>query len=170
MLSLILTTTLTTSVGISIKYQPLLALKVEVAIADPSAQSATFPDRLLSQHLKNTYNRNQRIADTREFHIQFYRGDPEKREETLQRLHQNLEEEPTKQQSERKEEAKSYYDRAKTSAASGNLQAAIADLDRAISLKPKYALAYFNRGITKSELGDKQGAIFSFNRAIDSIE
>jgi tetratricopeptide (TPR) repeat protein len=136
------------------------------SIATPSSQVLTFPD-LLSQHSKNTHDRHLQIADTREFNAQSYTGDPEKREETLQRLRENIEDEPTRQEKERKEEAKSYYNRAKTSATSGNLQAAISDFDRAISLQPKYALAYFQRGMAKSKLGDRQGALADYNRAID---
>ena len=43
---------------------------------------------------------------------------------------------------------------------------AIADYNKAIQLKPDYALAYYNRGITKSDLKDYKGAITDYNKAI----
>jgi tetratricopeptide (TPR) repeat protein len=138
-----------------------------IAIAAPSSPAAIFPDRLLSQYSKNIHDGDRKIADTREIHVQFHTGNPENREETLQRTHERLEDEPSKQERARKEEAKSYYDRGKTSATSGNFQAAIADFDLAISFKPKYALAYFNRGMARYQLGDKQGALADYNMAID---
>jgi tetratricopeptide (TPR) repeat protein len=45
-------------------------------------------------------------------------------------------------------------------------QGAFADYDRAIQLKPDYAIAYYNRGGVRSALGDKKGAISDFDRAI----
>ena len=43
---------------------------------------------------------------------------------------------------------------------------AIADYNKAIQLKPDYALAYYNRGITKFDLKDYNGAITDYNKAI----
>jgi tetratricopeptide (TPR) repeat protein len=46
-------------------------------------------------------------------------------------------------------------------------QGALADLNRAIQLKPSYGNAYYNRGILKLEnLQDTQGALADFNHAI----
>jgi tetratricopeptide (TPR) repeat protein len=45
-------------------------------------------------------------------------------------------------------------------------QGAIADFDKTIELKPKFAQAYGDRGDTKSRLGDDKGAIVDYDRAI----
>lgn len=141
-----------------LKLTSLILGSIAIAIATPSSQAATFP----AQHSKNIHNRDRQIAQTQSF--EYYTGDPENREETLVGIREDVNEyEPSKE----KKEAKSYYDRGKNSAASGDLQAAIADFDRAIKLKPQYALAYFNRGRAKYRLDDKQGARADYNSAID---
>ena len=43
---------------------------------------------------------------------------------------------------------------------------ALADYDKAITLKPDYADAYNNRGILRSEMGDQAGALADYDKAI----
>lgn len=47
----------------------------------------------------------------------------------------------------------------------GNYKGAIADLTRAIKIKPDAANAYYSRGTAKAKLGDNQGAIADYNKA-----
>jgi tetratricopeptide (TPR) repeat protein len=49
----------------------------------------------------------------------------------------------------------------------GDKQAAIADFDQAIKLKPDYADAYYNRGNSRQVLGEKQRAIADFQKAAE---
>jgi tetratricopeptide (TPR) repeat protein len=48
----------------------------------------------------------------------------------------------------------------------GDLQGAIADLDKAIAINPQYADAYNNRGLTYKALREYQKAIADYNKAI----
>ncbi|MBM3150059.1 MAG: tetratricopeptide repeat protein, partial [Chloroflexi bacterium] len=48
----------------------------------------------------------------------------------------------------------------------GKLDLAISDFNKAIELRPNYALAYFNRGITLQLKGDTMAAIADYNKAI----
>ncbi len=48
----------------------------------------------------------------------------------------------------------------------GDYKGAIAVLNQAIKINPKYAQAYIGRGIARNLLGDNQGAIADFNTAI----
>ena len=48
----------------------------------------------------------------------------------------------------------------------GNHEAAIADFDQAIYLKPDYVVAYCNRGIAKRKLEKYEEAIADYNQAI----
>ena len=47
----------------------------------------------------------------------------------------------------------------------GDKKGAIADYNKAIELKPDYALAYSDRGLVRSELGDKKGALEDLQKA-----
>ncbi|MBC6480408.1 MAG: tetratricopeptide repeat protein [Hormoscilla sp. GM7CHS1pb] len=49
----------------------------------------------------------------------------------------------------------------------GDKEGAIADYNKAIEIKPDYALAYNNRGNARYNLGDKEGAIADYNKAIE---
>lgn len=51
--------------------------------------------------------------------------------------------------------------------AKGNLDAALADYDRALSLRPDFAEVYVNRGNARYVKGDKAGALADFDRAVD---
>ena len=48
----------------------------------------------------------------------------------------------------------------------GNLEQALADLNRAIEIAPNNADAYYNRGKARTELRDPQGAIADYTEAI----
>ncbi len=67
------------------KLSSLVLGLLTIAIAAPITPATTFTDRLVSRHSKNIQDRHQQLADTREFNVEFYSGDPERREETLQR-------------------------------------------------------------------------------------
>ena len=45
---------------------------------------------------------------------------------------------------------------------------AVADIDKAIELKPKHADAYYCRGASYRELGQYGNAVADFDKAIDS--
>jgi tetratricopeptide (TPR) repeat protein len=60
-----------------------------------------------------------------------------------------------------------YYNRAHAKSDKGDYDGAIADLNRAIELDPKYASAYNNRGLAKQGKGDLDGAIADWTRAIE---
>ena len=47
--------------------------------------------------------------------------------------------------------APTYYNRGTTNLAAGNLERAIADFTKAISLNPKYAEAYYNRAVAHNK-------------------
>ncbi|WP_310483381.1 tetratricopeptide repeat protein, partial [Chamaesiphon sp. VAR_48_metabat_403] len=47
----------------------------------------------------------------------------------------------------------------------GNSQGAIASYERAIQIRPKYALAYLNRGIAYARAGNRDRAIADFQFA-----
>ena len=49
----------------------------------------------------------------------------------------------------------------------GQHEAALADYDKAIDLKPDYADAYSNRGVAKAALGQHDNALDDYDRAID---
>jgi membrane associated rhomboid family serine protease/Flp pilus assembly protein TadD len=49
----------------------------------------------------------------------------------------------------------------------GDLDATIAQCDRAIQLNPKFAEAYCNRGVAKAKKGDLDGALIDCDRAIE---
>jgi tetratricopeptide (TPR) repeat protein/S1-C subfamily serine protease len=49
----------------------------------------------------------------------------------------------------------------------GDPKGAIADLDRAININPKYPETYLSRGLLKSEFGDLKGAMADIDRAIN---
>jgi tetratricopeptide (TPR) repeat protein len=59
-----------------------------------------------------------------------------------------------------------YNDRGVAKFRSGNIQGAIQDYDRAISIAPKYGESYVNRGIAKFRVGNVKGAIQDYDRAI----
>ncbi len=59
-----------------------------------------------------------------------------------------------------------YFASAKAKYEKGDLEGAIADLDRAIAINPKYGDAYTWRGAAKGARGDVEGAIADFERAI----
>src|SRR5436190_22500481 len=63
--------------------------------------------------------------------------------------------------------AEEFNDRGIARRAKGDLDGAIADYDRAISLSPAYALAYYNRGIARGDRGDREGAIADYNKAVE---
>jgi S1-C subfamily serine protease/tetratricopeptide (TPR) repeat protein len=60
-----------------------------------------------------------------------------------------------------------YNIRATIKLRSGDIKGAIADLDRAININPKYSEPYLTRGLLRSELGDPKGAIADVDRAIN---
>ena len=49
----------------------------------------------------------------------------------------------------------------------GKLEEAILNYDKAIELKPNYAVAYNNRGVAKQELGRHEEAILDLDKAIE---
>jgi tetratricopeptide (TPR) repeat protein/S1-C subfamily serine protease len=60
-----------------------------------------------------------------------------------------------------------YNIRATIKLQSGDAKGAIADLDLAININPKYPEAYLTRSLLRSELGDAKGAIADLDRAIN---
>jgi Flp pilus assembly protein TadD len=48
----------------------------------------------------------------------------------------------------------------------GDVNGALADLDRALQNDPHYVMAYTNRGIARAGMGDSQGAMADFTQAI----
>jgi hypothetical protein len=59
-----------------------------------------------------------------------------------------------------------YYNRANGKSKLGDIQGAIDDYDRVISIDPNHVKAYYGRGIIKSKLGYIQGAIDDYDRII----
>ncbi|WP_176630160.1 tetratricopeptide repeat protein [Desulfolutivibrio sulfoxidireducens] len=51
--------------------------------------------------------------------------------------------------------------------AKGNLDAALADYDRALDLRPDFAEVYVNRGNARYSKGNKAGALSDFDRAVE---
>src|SRR5207244_2718255 len=49
----------------------------------------------------------------------------------------------------------------------GNLPGALADINRALEMNPRYAEAYNNRGIVRQVMGDLAGALADFTSAVD---
>src|SRR5580658_4862881 len=62
--------------------------------------------------------------------------------------------------------AEQYCQKALSEFESGDWEAAIADCNRAIALKPDYEMAYCGRGVVKIAKRDYDGAIADFDRAI----
>jgi serine/threonine protein kinase len=62
--------------------------------------------------------------------------------------------------------AEDFYKRANEKQERGNLQAAIADFDQAIKLRPNYSEAFNSRGNARYSLGDRQGAISDYDEAL----
>jgi tetratricopeptide (TPR) repeat protein len=63
--------------------------------------------------------------------------------------------------------AADYFLKAEEKFENGDFKGAVASLDQAIAINPKYADAYNNRGLVKvQKLNDVQGALADFNRAI----
>jgi len=48
-----------------------------------------------------------------------------------------------------------------------DLEGALADCNRAIELKPDFAVAYNNRGMVKQVKGDLDGALEDYNKALN---
>ncbi|MEC4983368.1 MAG: tetratricopeptide repeat protein [Oscillatoria sp. PMC 1068.18] len=59
-----------------------------------------------------------------------------------------------------------YYNRGTVYSREGNNQAAIADFNRALDLKPNYAAAFNNRGNAHFEIGDEDEAIADYSQAV----
>ncbi|WP_103667795.1 serine/threonine-protein kinase [Pseudanabaena sp. BC1403] len=62
--------------------------------------------------------------------------------------------------------ATDFFDDGKKKRAEKDFKGAIADYNKAIRLKPDFAVAYLSRGNAKNDLGDKQGAIADYNELI----
>ena len=62
--------------------------------------------------------------------------------------------------------AESYYQRANSLKDAGRLEAAVANYDQAIELKPDYGHAYCNRGVVQQSLGLLGPALSSYDRAL----
>lgn len=61
-----------------------------------------------------------------------------------------------------------YFNRGNAYALSGNLDAALADFDKAIDLKPDYAEAFLNRAYyIKERRGDLEGALADYSKSIE---
>lgn len=60
-----------------------------------------------------------------------------------------------------------YWNRAITYYDLGDRPAALADLERLLSVNPEDALAYNLRGVVRYDLGDRQGAIADFTQALE---
>jgi eukaryotic-like serine/threonine-protein kinase len=60
-----------------------------------------------------------------------------------------------------------YFGRGTAQYQLGNIEAAIADYNKAIELDPNYVSAYRNRGSARYERGSLQGAVADFNKAIE---
>ncbi len=58
-----------------------------------------------------------------------------------------------------------YMERGETKSELGDFDGAIVDYDKAIELKPKYAIAYHNRGLAKEALGQHDAAKVDFEKA-----
>ncbi|MEM9135878.1 MAG: tetratricopeptide repeat protein [Cyanobacteria bacterium P01_F01_bin.42] len=63
-------------------------------------------------------------------------------------------------------DAIAYFNRAKSRALLGDLDGAIADYTRTISLDPQHREAYYRRGMLLEALGDEEGSTRDLNRAI----
>jgi len=50
---------------------------------------------------------------------------------------------------------------------SGDLDGALANFNKAIKVKPDYALAYMRRGNIKDEKGDSDGAMADYNKSLE---
>lgn len=59
-----------------------------------------------------------------------------------------------------------YYDRGSARLKDDNYRGAVADFDKAISIRPKYMVAYIGRGNAKIELGRYEEAIADFDQAL----
>lgn len=67
----------------------------------------------------------------------------------------------------RKERVFAYFSRARASMTNGDMTAALADLDKSISLDPSQSVSFASRGIAHGTLGHLQPAISDFSRAIE---
>jgi tetratricopeptide (TPR) repeat protein len=61
-----------------------------------------------------------------------------------------------------------YFNRAVDSYKAGKKPEALADLNRAIRLDPKYSQAWYNRGLVLVDLGQPEQALASYDRAIEA--
>jgi tetratricopeptide (TPR) repeat protein len=64
-------------------------------------------------------------------------------------------------------ESAKIVDAGRAKEAKGDLDGALADFNRALTLDPKNSDAYFNRGLLKDNKGDVNGALADLNLAIE---
>ena len=148
-------------------FQPKIAAKSLVTIADP-AKAITEPNSVATNGRSDSLSERLRQRDESGVKNGFNRGISIDRLATVASdMEVELGQKVAATPRNRALKADDYLASATQKYERGDIQGALADLNQAIALNPKFAEAYYNRGLLKDEhLNDLRGAMADYNQAI----
>ena len=148
-------------------FQPKIAAKSLVTIADP-AKAITEPNSVATNGRSDSLSERLRQRDESGVKNGFNRGISIDRLATVASdMEVELGQKVAATPRNRALKADDYLASATQKYERGDIQGALADLNQAIALNPKFAEAYYNRGLLKVQnLNDVQGALADYDRAI----